>query len=119
MPGALNIHDVNATETQLMLFVKECILPVAMQTKALILVGGCTDDSLAMAVQKVMEPIQNRMGASCPFTIIGFCFSFEVHMKGRPLPLSLKSGASELERESTGKIEFPPRDQPSTNFKRP
>ena len=29
-----------------MLFVKECILPVAMQTKALILVGGCTDDSL-------------------------------------------------------------------------
>jgi hypothetical protein len=80
-PPELNIDDINTTESQIMLFVKECILPVALQTRALILVGGCNDDSLAMAVQKVLGPIQNRMGKNCPFTIVGFCFSHEVHFQ--------------------------------------
>ena len=78
-PPEINQEDLNRTEAQMLLFIKHCVLPVAMQTKALILVGGCNDDTLGMAVQKVMGPIQVRMGEACPFTIIGMCSANEVH----------------------------------------
>ena len=65
----------------MVLFVKHCILPVAMQTQALILIGGIDDDTLAMAVQKVMGPVQKRLGKDCPFTVVGFCSANEVHAK--------------------------------------
>ena len=81
LPPLLNEDDRNRTEAQLILFVKHCILPVAMQTRALILCGGANDCSLSMAVQKVMGPILERMGSACPFTVIGMTFSFEVHAK--------------------------------------
>ena len=80
-PPEICKDDINRTEAQMLLFVKQCILPVAMQTRALLLVGGCNDDTMAMAVQRVMGPIQKRMGKSCPFTIIGMCSSYEVHAK--------------------------------------
>ena len=34
-----------------------------------------------MAVQKVMGPVQKRLGKDCPFTIVGFCSANEVHAK--------------------------------------
>ena len=78
-PPEISLHDSNMTEAQISLFVKQCILPVAMQTRALILIGGVNDDSLGMAVQRIMRPVQDRMGDSCPFTIIGLVYEFEVH----------------------------------------
>merc|ERR1719506_484010 len=77
----LNHDDAHGTESQMVLFVKHCILPVAMQTQALILIGGIDDDTLAMAVQKVMGPVQKRLGKDCPFSIVGFCSANEVHQK--------------------------------------
>jgi hypothetical protein len=79
----LNHNDAHGTESQMVLFVKHCILPVAMQTQALILIGGIDDDTLSMAVQKVMGPVQKRLGKDCPFTIVGFCSSNEVHAKAK------------------------------------
>ena len=78
-PPEVSLHDSNMTEAQISLFVKQCILPVAMQTRALILIGGVNDDSLGMAIQRIMQPIQDRMGDSCPFTIIGIALEYEVH----------------------------------------
>eukprot|EP00942_MAST-04A_sp_MAST-4A-sp1_P012913 g12913.t1 len=81
MPPTFNREDCDRSESQLILFIKNCILPVAMQTRALILCGGANDCSLAVAVQKVMGPVLERMGKDCPFTIIGMCFEPEVHAK--------------------------------------
>ena len=41
------------------------------------------------------------------------------HLKTSALALESEIWGFELAQESTGKIEFPPRDQPSTNSKRP
>jgi hypothetical protein len=77
----LNQDDLNRTESQLILFIKQCILPVAMQTRALILCGGADDCSISMAVKKVMGPVMERMGKECPFTIIGMVYAPEIHAK--------------------------------------
>ena len=77
----LNQDDLNRTESQLILFIKQCILPVAMQTRALILCGGADDCSISMAVKKVMGPVMERMGKECPFTIIGMVDAPEIHAK--------------------------------------
>jgi hypothetical protein len=81
MPPTLNEDDCNRTESQLVLFIKKCILPVAMQTRALILCGGANDCSLAVALQKVMGPVMERLGADCPFSIIGMVFAPEIHAR--------------------------------------
>ena len=65
--------DALVTETQTMLFVEHCILPVAMKARALIIISGTNDCSLAVAVQNIMGPIQKNMGEKCPFTIVGYC----------------------------------------------
>ena len=65
--------DELVTETQTMLFVKHCILPVAMKARALIIISATNDCSLAVAVQNIMGPIQKNMGRNCPFTIVGYC----------------------------------------------
>ena len=65
--------DELVTETQTMLFVKHCILPVAKKARALIIISATNDCSLAVAVQNIMGPIQTNMGEKCPFTIVGYC----------------------------------------------
>jgi hypothetical protein len=84
-----NVDDSNRTESQLILFVKQCILPVAMQTRALILIGGANDCSLGVAVQKVMGPVMERMRGECPFTVIGMVFAPEIHAKAHEGRLSI------------------------------
>ena len=81
LPPLFDESDAHRSESQLILFIKNCILPVAMQTRALILCGGANDCSLAVAVQKVMGPVLERMGKDCPFTIIGMCYVFEIHAR--------------------------------------
>ena len=56
-PPEITKDDINATEARLVLFIKHCILPVAMQTGALILCAGVNDCSLAKAIAQVLGPI--------------------------------------------------------------
>ena len=62
-------RDAVSTETQTMLFIKHCILPVAMKARALIIITATNDCSLSVAVGKIMGPIQKRMGSKCPVSL--------------------------------------------------
>lgn len=77
----LGPHDAAQAQTQLDLFMKTCILPLAMETHALIICSGCNDDSLAASLERVVVPEQARLGRSCPFKVLTFVWSFEVHFK--------------------------------------
>ena len=72
VPPHFSETDALTTETQTSLFIKHCILPVAMKARALIIITATNDCSLSIAVSKIMGPIQKRMGSRCPFTIIGY-----------------------------------------------
>ena len=74
-------HDAAQTQMQLDMFMKTCILPLAKQTHALIICSGCNDDTLTAAMERVVVPEQARLGKNCPFSVLTFVWSFEVHYK--------------------------------------
>ncbi|CAE7252814.1 unnamed protein product [Symbiodinium sp. CCMP2592] len=55
-------------ERQMNMVARDVLLPVAMQTNALIV--GRSTCSLTTAFAEVSEPIQNSLGASCPFQLL-------------------------------------------------
>jgi len=77
----LGPHDASRSQMQLDLFMKTCILPLAKQTRALIICSGCNDDALAASLERVVVPEQHRLGKNCPFKVLTFVWSFEVQYK--------------------------------------
>ena len=77
----LGAHDASRLNMQIDLFMKTCILPLAKQTHALIICSGCNDDALAASLERVVVPEQVRLGKNCPFKVLTFVWSFEVHYK--------------------------------------
>ena len=67
---------------------REVLLPVALQTKALIV--GRSSCSLTNAFAEVSEPIQNSLGASCPFQMVIFEHARNLHMNTILKPDSLE-----------------------------
>lgn len=94
--------DEEIVETQLLLFMKNVVLPLAMQTRALILVNGANNCYLSAALSKVAVAEQARLGRDCPFTVIAIAHELEVHAKASsPNTEDLMSVASQLARQST------------------
>lgn len=54
--------DERVTETQILLYLKSCVLPLAKQTRALIVVGGANDCYLSSALASVVLNEQARLG---------------------------------------------------------
>lgn len=73
--------DERAVETQVLLFMKTCILPLAVQTRALILVSGHNDCYLSVALASVALAEQARLGKDCPFTVVATASEREVHSR--------------------------------------
>ena len=59
--------------SQLDVFMKECVLPLAIKSQALIIVEGFNDSSSAMSLERIVTPVQRRMGAACPFKVSHSC----------------------------------------------
>jgi hypothetical protein len=79
-----NVFEVSAsdsavTERQILKFMQECILPLAMQTRALVIISAANDCSLAVAAERVLGPVALRLGDDCPFTVVGFGYLTEFH----------------------------------------
>ena len=83
--------DTAVTERQLVKFMHECVLPLAMQTKALIIMAAGNDCALATATAKVLAPVQQRLGSECPFTTVGMRYVFEYHKTVHTEPGSVAS----------------------------
>jgi len=74
-------EDAQKVNRQLDLFIKTSILPLAMQTNALIIISGSSDCSLAAAMDRVILPEQDRLGRNCPFKVLCFLWSFKYSIK--------------------------------------
>lgn len=78
-----------------------CILPLAMQTKALILVCGSNDCYLSTALARVAVAEQARLGKDCPFTVLATASELDVHAKAvSPDPKDRNSIAQQIARAS-------------------
>ena len=73
--------DERVVETQMILFMRTCILPLAKQTRAVIIIGGANDCCMSAALANVALAEQARLGPNCPFTVIAFVYEFEVHSR--------------------------------------
>lgn len=72
--------DERVTETQILLFLRSCLLPLAKQTHALIVVGGANDCYLSSALADVVLNEQARLGtAFTKFYFILFYFCLAIH----------------------------------------
>jgi hypothetical protein len=86
----LDKGDDAIIETQILLLMRTCILPIAKQTRAVILVGGANDCYLSAALSNVVLAEQARLGKDCPFTVIATAHAYEVHAQAA----SIKNRAS-------------------------
>ena len=75
----VSVSDSAATERQIIKFMNDCILPLALQTRALVIISAANDCSLAVAAERVLGPVALRLGDECPFTVLGFGYLTEFH----------------------------------------
>lgn len=79
MTAEIDVSDERAVESQLLIFMRTCVLPVAMQTRALIIISGANDCFLGAALSDVALGEQVRLGKDCPFTVVATVYEHEVH----------------------------------------
>jgi hypothetical protein len=77
----LDRGDDSIVQSQILLLMRTCILPIAKQTRAIILVGGANDCYLSAALSNVVLAEQARLGKDCPFTVIATVHEFEIHSR--------------------------------------
>lgn len=81
LSSELDVSDERIVESQAVLFLRTCLLPLAIQTRAIILVSGANDCFIASALANVCLGIQARMGKDCPFTVVSTVSEYEVHFR--------------------------------------
>ena len=85
----LNSTDERTTDAQILLFMRTCVLPLAKQTKALILIGGANDCYLATALATLALQEQARLGKDCPFHVLATSLQYETYYRTIYDPQSL------------------------------
>lgn len=81
--------DAKSVEAQVLHLMRNCILPLAIQTSALILVDGANDCFLTAALASVALQEQARLGPSCPFKIVAISYEHEINQRAISDPKSL------------------------------
>lgn len=76
----LNTEDATFVKSKLDKFMKDCILPLAKETEALVLCSGCSDDMLAASLQRAVSQ-DTKLRDNCPFKVLSFVWSCQVHGK--------------------------------------
>ena len=100
-PSEICAGDERIVEQQIMLFMKTCVLPLAMQTKALILVSGSNDCYVTSALARVALAEQARLGKNCPFTVLATACEMEIHARAvSPKPKDRNTIAQQICRAS-------------------
>ena len=92
--------DERVVQTQVILFMKTCILPLAHRTRATIFISGVNDCYLGTALAVVAIEEQARLGKDCPFNVIATAWQGEVHSRA-VTPGDSRSLAAQILRGST------------------
>jgi hypothetical protein len=77
----LDRGDDSIVQSQILLLMRTCILPIAKQTRAIILVGGADDCYLSAALSNAVLAEQARLGKDCPFSVIATVLEYEIHSR--------------------------------------
>ena len=77
----LNEYDSRITESQVVSFMRNVVLPIAIETKAVILVQAENACFLSAAFTLVAASEQARLGANCPFKVIASIHLSDVYQK--------------------------------------
>lgn len=67
----VSVGDQSKVEEHLIKFVQDCILDLAKNTNAIVIIEATANCGLAAAVRKVLGPVRDQMGDKCPFSLIG------------------------------------------------
>jgi hypothetical protein len=67
----VSVGDQSKVEEHLTKFVQDCILELAKNTNAIIIVESGANCGLSAAVRRVLGPVRDQMGDRCPFSLIG------------------------------------------------
>eukprot|EP01036_Dinobryon_divergens_P034386 gene34386-44420_t len=92
--------DERVVQTQIILFMKTCILPLAQRTRATIFISGVNDCYLSTALAVVAVEEQARLGKDCPFNVIATAFMGDVYSRA-VTPGDSRSLAAQILRGST------------------
>jgi hypothetical protein len=78
----LDESDARTCDARIILFMRTCILPLARQTREIILVWAQMTALLAQHLPTLFVLAeQARLGKDCPFTVIATALEFEVHSR--------------------------------------
>ena len=66
----VSVGDQSKVEEMLIAFARDCILELARNTNAIVIVEATINCGLGSAIRKVLGPVQEQMGPRCPFTLI-------------------------------------------------
>ena len=100
MSSELDKLDDRVVETQIILFMKTCILPLAHRTRATIVISGANECYLATALAVVAVEEQARLGAACPFNVIAIGWQGDVNSRA-VTPEDSRSLAAQILKGST------------------
>lgn len=70
--GNINAKDDNDFTQQAIMLMRNCIIPLAKETRALIVINASTNCLLGNVLAEVAIPEQERLGKNCPFKVLGF-----------------------------------------------
>ena len=70
--GNINAKDDSDFIQQAIMLMRNCIIPLAKETRALIIINASTNCLLGNVLAEVAVPEQERLGKNCPFKILGF-----------------------------------------------
>ena len=66
----ISLSDLKMVQSRISMFLKSVLLPMALETRALVIVHGTTQCYLAKALSHVVQEEQERTGHKCPFQVM-------------------------------------------------
>lgn len=76
----IDMTDEESYRSQVINFMKNSILPIALQTEAIILISGSNECFLSSIFSEVALAEQAKYGNRCPFKVIALAFEVQVHL---------------------------------------
>jgi hypothetical protein len=102
-PSEIDLHDDFLVQQKVAVFMKACVIPIAIKTHALILISGSNDCCLSKALSDVAFSEQQRLGSDCPFTVLATVDILEIYNSAKSYEKSLE-GDGKISSSIAGQV---------------
>eukprot|EP01035_Chromulina_nebulosa_P032714 gene32714-43726_t len=96
----LNEYDSRMTESQVVDFMRNILVPIAIETKAVILCQAENSCFLSASFALVAAAVQARLGAKCPFKVIAFVHLSTIYLRHLKAKTYQESQGTDQEAEA-------------------